>query len=138
MAYILCHLPPGLYLASNSYMHNDQHCSCWVSLGTPGPCQGGQMANWSQVHYSNELQMPQKGEICSCMYQLNETIPAISVQIHTSSHFNAHHKSHIQRSKYLNIFLFSARVSIPQMLDNRRMAGCGSSDEDPYRFKKLC
>merc|ERR1719411_773584 len=24
------------------------------------------------------------------------------------------------------------RVSIPQMLDNRRMAGCGSSDEDPY------
>ena len=29
----------------------------------------------------------------------------------------------------------SARVSIPQMLDNRRMAGCGSSDEDPYRFK---
>merc|ERR1711874_451091 len=25
-----------------------------------------------------------------------------------------------------------ARVSIPQMLDNRRMAGCGSSDEDPY------
>merc|ERR1711990_1341711 len=25
-----------------------------------------------------------------------------------------------------------AQVSIPQMLDNRRMAGCGSSDEDPY------
>jgi len=24
------------------------------------------------------------------------------------------------------------RVSIPQMLDNRRMNGCGSSDEDPY------
>lgn len=25
-----------------------------------------------------------------------------------------------------------SRVSIPQMLDNRRLAGCGSSDEDPY------
>jgi len=25
-----------------------------------------------------------------------------------------------------------SRVPIPQMLDNRRMAGCGSSDEDPY------
>jgi len=25
-----------------------------------------------------------------------------------------------------------SRVSIPQMLDNRRLGGCGSSDEDPY------
>jgi len=25
-----------------------------------------------------------------------------------------------------------SRVPIPQLLDNRRMAGCGSSDEDPY------
>merc|ERR1719312_1264933 len=25
-----------------------------------------------------------------------------------------------------------SRVSIPQMLDNRRLVGCGSSDEDPY------
>ena len=69
-----------------------------------------------------------------CIKEMKLSLPSLSKYI--SSHFNAHHKSYIQRSKYLNIFLFSARVSIPQMLDNRRMAGCGSSDEDPYRFNQ--
>ena len=113
----------------SSFLNCPRHCHALV---TPSPCQGGQAANWSPTRYSNEQQMSRQEKNCflyESMWFHNFLCSAIemSYEIHNVYFFSMWH--------IIFYFSCSARVSIPQMLDNRRMAGCGSSDEDPYRFK---